>query len=225
MAVYQSSWNPHGAAAQQRHSAMLARIEQLRGLEERAAALSERSRPVFDRRGQLLPRERLGLLLDPGAPYLPLCSLAGYLKDSDDPAASVPGGGVIAGIGFVSGVRCALVASDSGIDAGALQPMGLEKMLRVQEIALENKLPFIHLVESAGANLLRYRVENFVQGGALFRNLARLSAAGIPVVTVQHGSGTAGGGLPAGIERPGRDGAQAVAGLSGRAALVDGGHG
>ena len=63
----------------------------------------------------------------------------------------------------------------------------------MQEIALQNKLPFIHLVESAGANLMRYKVDGFVLGGSLFRNLARLSAAGIPVITVQHGSGTAGG--------------------------------
>jgi geranyl-CoA carboxylase beta subunit len=111
----------------------------------------------------------------------------------------VPGGGVVAGIGFVSGVRCMVVASDSGIEAGAVQAMGLEKILRAQEIALQGKLPFIHLVESAGANLMRYRVEGFVQGGALFRNLARLSAAGIPVITVQHGSGTAGGAYMPGL--------------------------
>jgi len=92
-----------------------------------------------------------------------------------------------------------VVASDSGIDAGAIQAMGLDKILRVQEMALENKLPFIHLVESAGANLMRYRVEGFVQGGELFRNLARLSAAGIPVITVQHGSGTAGGAYMPGL--------------------------
>jgi geranyl-CoA carboxylase beta subunit len=92
-----------------------------------------------------------------------------------------------------------IVASDSGIDAGAIQPMGLDKILRAQEIALQNKLPFLHLVESAGANLMRYRVEGFVHGGALFRNLARLSAAGIPVITVQHGSGTAGGAYMPGL--------------------------
>ena len=135
------------------------RIGQLRALEERAAAASAKSRPVFDKRGQLLPRERVALLLDAGAPYLPLCSLAGFMHDTKDAAQSVPGGGIVAGIGFVSGVRCMIVASDSGIDAGAIQPMGLDKMLRVQEIALQNKLPFIHLVESAGANLMRYKVE------------------------------------------------------------------
>src|SRR5688572_22517747 len=92
-----------------------------------------------------------------------------------------------------------VVASDSGIDAGAIQAMGLDKILRVQELALQNRLPFIHLVESAGANLMKYRVEGFVHGGGLFRNLARLSAAGIPVITVQHGSGTAGGAYMPGL--------------------------
>ena len=199
MAVYQSTWNPQGAVAQQRREAMLARIAALREIEARAAQASAKSRPVFDKRGQLLPRERVALLLDPGTPYLPICALAGFMQDSKDPAHSVPGGGIVAGIGFVSGVRCMVVASDSGIDAGAIQPMGLEKILRVQEIALQHKLPFVHLVESAGANLMRYRVEGFVHGGALFRNLARLSATGIPVITVQHGSGTAGGAYMPGL--------------------------
>jgi geranyl-CoA carboxylase beta subunit len=178
---------------------MLARIAQLRALEQRSADASALSKPVFDRRGQLLPRQRVALLLDPGTPYLPLCSLAGYMQDNKDPSKSVPGGGMIAGVGFIEGTRCMLVASDSGIDAGAIGPMGLDKILRLQEIALQNKLPFIHLVESAGANLMRYKVEGFVHGGALFRNLARLSAAGIPVITIQHGSGTAGGAYMPGL--------------------------
>jgi geranyl-CoA carboxylase beta subunit len=196
---FASSFNPHSEQAAQRRDAMLARIAQLRALEERAAAASAQSAPVFHKRGQLLPRERVGLLLDPGAPYLPLCSLAGFLQDIKDPEKSVPGGGMLAGIGFIGGVRCMVVASDSGIEAGAIQPRGLEKILRVQEIALENKLPFVHLVESAGANLMKYQVEGFVLGGGLFRNLARLSAAGLPVITVQHGSGTAGGAYMPGL--------------------------
>ena len=106
---------------------------------------------------------------------------------------------MIAGIGSVSGMRCMVNASDSGIDAGALQPMGLDKQLRIQELALENKLPYVQLVESAGANLMAYRVEEFVRGGNLFRNLARLSAAGLPVVTVTHGSSTAGGAYQTGL--------------------------
>lgn len=199
MTLFQSAWNAQSPQAMQRREAMLSRIAALRALEERSAAASAKSRPAFDKRGQLLPRERVALLLDAGAPWLGLCSLAGYLQDNKDAAQSVPGGGVVAGIGFVSGVRCMVVASDSGIEAGAVQAMGLEKILRVQEIALQNKLPFIHLVESAGANLMRYRVEGFVHGGSLFRNLARLSAAGIPVITVQHGSGTAGGAYMPGL--------------------------
>jgi geranyl-CoA carboxylase beta subunit len=199
MTAFESSWNAQGDLARTRAAALAARVAQLRALEQRAEQASAKSRPVFDKRGQLLPRERVGLLLDAGAPWLPLCGLAGWLQDSKDPAASVPGGGMVAGIGLVSGVRCMVVASDSGIDAGAIGPMGLEKILRVQEIALQNKLPFVHLVESAGANLMRYRVEGFVHGGALFRNLARLSAAGIPVITVQHGSGTAGGAYMPGL--------------------------
>jgi geranyl-CoA carboxylase beta subunit len=196
---FRSSWNAKAAQAQQRREAMITRVGQLRALEQRAAEKSAEARPIFEKRGQLLPRERVGLLLDPGMPYLPLCTLAGYLQDTKDADASIPGGGMIAGIGFVRGVRCMVVASDSGIDAGAIQAMGLDKILRVQELALQNRLPFIHLVESAGANLMRYRVEGFVHGGALFRNLARLSAAGIPVITVQHGSGTAGGAYMPGL--------------------------
>ena len=197
--TFESSWNAAGPVARARAEAAAARVAALRALEARAADTSARSRTVFDKRGQLLPRERVGLLLDAGAPWLLLMTLAGYLRDTNDPDKSVPGGGMIAGIGFVSGVRCMVVASDSGIDAGAIQAGGLEKILRVQDIALENRLPFVHLVESAGANLMNYRVEGFVHGGALFRNLARLSAAGLPVVTVQHGSGTAGGAYMPGL--------------------------
>src|SRR6185437_4050334 len=122
------------------------------------------------------------------SPFLELSTLTGYMFDFAGSDKSVPGGGVIAGIVFVSGVRCMFSANDAGIDAGALQPFGLDKTLRVQELALENKLPYVQLVESAGANLLRYRVKDFVRGGNIFRNLARLSAAGLPVVTVTHGS-------------------------------------
>ncbi len=199
MSLFESRCNLRSPVAQQRRAAMLARIAALHALEERAAAASARAKPVFDKRGQLLPRQRVALLVDAGTPWLPLATLAGYQQDVKDAEKSVPGGGIVAGIGFISGVRCMVVASDSGIEAGAIQPMGLEKILRTQEITLQNKLPFVHLVESAGANLMRYRVEGFVYGGALFRNLARLSAAGIPVITVQHGSGTAGGAYMPGL--------------------------
>ena len=184
-------------AANREH--MLSLLAQVRTYQERAQAKSAASQERFEKRKQLLPRERLSLLLDPGAPFLEVAALAGLGLDTQDLSKSVPGAGVIAGIGFVSGVRCMLLASDSGIDAGALQPMGLDKQLRVQEIALENKLPYVQLVESAGANLMAYRVEDFIRGGTLFRNIARLSAAGLPVVTITHGSSTAGGAYQTGL--------------------------
>jgi geranyl-CoA carboxylase beta subunit len=136
----------------------------------------------------------------------------------------VPGGGVIAGIGVVSGVRVMLVADDAGIDAGALQPMGLEKLQRAQAIALENKLPFVHLIESAGANLLLYRVEQFIHGGSAFYNLARLSAAGLPVIGVVHGSSTAGGAYMTGPVRPRDHGPRPRPRLPRRAAAAQGRH-
>ncbi len=170
--------------------ALLAQIAQVRALEQATRDASSAAEPMFARRGQLLPRSRLALLLDRGAPFLELSALAG----------SAPhGGGIIVGIAYVCGVRAMVVASDAGINAGALNMAGMEKMLRAQEIALQQKLPFIHLVESAGANLLEYRVEHFVRGGRLFANLARLSAAGIPVITVVHGSSTAGGAYMPGL--------------------------
>lgn len=184
---------------QQNRGALLQQIAMLRMLEERTRQASASSKPMFDQRGQILPRARVARLLDIGAPFLELSTLAGYLLDTSNPEKSIPGGGVIAGIGYVDGVRTMVVASDAGIHAGALKAAGLDKMLRAQEIALAKKLPFIHLVESAGANLLEYRVENFIQGGTAFYHLARLSAAGIPVITVVHGSSTAGGAYMPGL--------------------------
>ncbi|MGJ7511327.1 acyl-CoA carboxylase subunit beta [Variovorax sp. GT1P44] len=199
MATIESSISTGSESFQANREGMLALIERVRGYEERSAVTSARSRERFEKRGQLLPRERLSLLLDPGTPFLPICSLAGLGLDNPDLEKSVPGGGVISGIGWVSGVRVMVNASDSGIDAGALQPMGIPKQLRVQELALENKLPYVQLVESAGANLMTYKVEEFITGGSLFRNLARMSAAGLPVITVTHGSSTAGGAYQTGL--------------------------
>ncbi|MGY3449575.1 acyl-CoA carboxylase subunit beta [Bradyrhizobium sp. USDA 4353] len=199
MAIIDNTISPTGAAFQSNRDGMLGLIARMRDLEARTRNASAAAKDRFHQRGQLLPRERVALVLDPGAPFLELSTLAGYMIDTPDAAKSVPGGGLIAGIGFVSGVRCMVSANDAAIDAGALQPYGLDKTLRVQELALENKLPYVQLVESAGANLLRYRVEDFVRGGNIFRNLARLSAAGLPVVTVTHGSSTAGGAYQTGL--------------------------
>lgn len=199
MAIIESTISPGSDAFEANRTGMLALIERVRTYQQRSIATSAKSRERFEKRGQLLPRERLALLLDPGTPFLEIGALAGLGLDNPDLEKSVPGGGVIGGIGWVSGVRVMVNASDSGIDAGALQPMGIPKQLRMQELALENKLPYVQLVESAGANLMTYKVEEFVTGGSLFRNIARISAAGLPVVTVTHGSSTAGGAYQTGL--------------------------
>jgi geranyl-CoA carboxylase beta subunit len=184
-------------AANRAHA--LALIDEWRTIEARTRAASNRAQALFDKRGQLLPRERVARLLDPGVPFLELSTLAGWLQDVPDAEKSIPGGGVIAGIGVIRGTRVMLIADDAGIDAGALQPKGLEKLQRAQAIALENRLPFVHLVESAGANLLNYKVEQFIHGGSAFWMLAKLSAAGLPVIAVVHGSSTAGGAYMTGL--------------------------
>ena len=178
---------------------MLALIEQLHALNQRGAARSEQRRARFEARGQLTPRERLANLLDPGMPFLSIGNLAGYLHDTSNPEQSLPGGNVIVGIGFINGVRCMLSVSDSGIQAGSLTEPTAYRIFRAQEIALAQKLPFVHLVESAGANLMQYTVGGFVRGGTFFANLARLSAAGIPVINLLHGSSTAGGAYMPGL--------------------------
>ena len=172
--------------------AQLALIAEFRGAEQRVRDNSNRQAEKFAKRGQLLPRDRVNRLLDRGAPFLELATLAGYKMHDDDGRSDTAGGGNISGIGFVAGVRCMVGCSDSAIKGGSIAPMGLRKSLRAQEIALQNKLPLITLVESAGANLL-YQSEIFVDGGRVFANMARLSAAGLPQITVVHGSSTAGG--------------------------------
>lgn len=199
MPVFRSRFAHASEEAARNRAAGEEALAGVRALEERTRLASAKAGPRFAKRGQLLPRERLGLLLDPGAPFVELSTLAGYLFDRPDPDRSVPGGGFVIGIGYVGGVRALIVVDDSGIDAGALQPYGLEKIQRAQDIAYANKLPFIHLIESAGANLLQYRVEDFVRGGKNFYNLCRHSAAGLPVLAVTHGSSTAGGAYMTGL--------------------------
>ena len=146
MPAIESKIDVNGETFTRNRATMLSLIDTLRSLEARAREKSAQAKPLFDRRGQLLPRERVARLLDIGAPWLELSSIAGYGLDTPDLEKSVPGGGMIAGIGYVSGVRCMVIASDSGIDAGAIQHMGREKLLRMQDLAAMNKLPFVHLV-------------------------------------------------------------------------------
>ncbi|MBL90848.1 MAG: acetyl-CoA carboxylase carboxyltransferase subunit [Myxococcales bacterium] len=171
---------------------MLSLLDDCRSAEGRVRDNSNSKKGKFEKRNQMLPRDRLALLLDRGAPFIELSSLAGYGMHDDDGKDDVCGGSSITGIGFVSGVRCMVYVHDSAIKGGAVPPMGVKKALRAQEVALENKLPMVTLAESAGANL-QYQSELFVDGGRTFANQAKLSAAGLPQITVVHGSSTAGG--------------------------------
>jgi acyl-CoA carboxylase subunit beta len=137
-------------------------------------------------RGKLLARERIELLLDPDTPFLELSPLAGWGTDV------TTGASLVTGIGVVEGVECVITANDPTVRGGASNPWTLRKALRADEIAFANRLPLISLVESAGADLPSQK-EVFIPGGALFRDLTRLSAAGIPTVAVVFGNSTAGG--------------------------------
>lgn len=137
-------------------------------------------------RGKLTPRERIELLVDPDSPFLELCPLAGYGSSFQ------VGASLVAGIGVVEGVECLLVANDPTVKGGTSNPWTLKKILRCNQIAFENRLPVISLVESGGADLPTQK-EIFIPGGQMFRDLTRLSAAGIPTIALVFGNSTAGG--------------------------------
>lgn len=197
MPVLQSAIDVHGQDFASNREAMLAAVARFRELEQNCLNKAFEAKTKFEKRGQLLPRERLNLLLDPGAPFLELCSLAGY-QLHDDKDGTQAGGGIIAGIGYIAGVRCLISASNSAIKGGTISPSGLKKTLRLQQIAFENKLPVVALTESGGANL-NYAAEIFVEGARGFANQARMSAMGLPQITVVHGSSTAGGAYQPGL--------------------------
>jgi geranyl-CoA carboxylase beta subunit len=192
MPELKSRLNPASQDFKSAAAAMAEKLGEVRALEDRVRTNSASKKARFEERAQLLPRERVARLVDRDAPFIELSPLAGLKMHDDDGERGAAGGGAIVGIGVVAGKRCVVAASDSAIKGGTVAPMGLKKPLRAQEVALENKLPMIHLVESGGANLL-YQAEIFVDGGRSFANQARLSAAGIPQIAVVHGSSTAGG--------------------------------
>jgi acetyl-CoA carboxylase carboxyltransferase component len=137
-------------------------------------------------RGKLLPRERIELLLDRDAPFLELSPLAATGTDY------VVGASVVTGIGVIADVECVVIAHDPTVRGGATNPYTLKKALRAMDVARQNRLPLVNLVESGGADLPR-QSEIFVPGGATFRNLTQLSAAGIPTIALVFGNATAGG--------------------------------
>lgn len=192
MIRYDSKIDPSSPTYEANRKDMLALVDEIKDLEARVVARSESARERFDERKQLLPRERVARLFDPGSPVISITPLAGLGMHDDDGETNVLGGAVIAQIGLVHGVRVMALANDSAIKGGATTPMGLKKYLRAQEIALTCRMPIVLLVESAGANLA-YQHEVFEEGGRRFYNMAKISAAGIPQISVVHGSSTAGG--------------------------------
>ncbi|HET9124077.1 MAG TPA: carboxyl transferase domain-containing protein [Solirubrobacteraceae bacterium] len=192
MTVLQSSINPASAEYRANHEANLALAEDLRATRA-ALALGggERARERHRARGKLLPRERVDRLLDPGGPFLELSPLAalGLYEDA------APGAGIITGIGRVAGRECVIVANDATVKGGTYYPMTVKKHLRAQEIALQNRLPCIYLVDSGGA-FLPEQADVFPDRehfGRIFFNQATMSARGIAQIAAVLGSCTAGG--------------------------------
>lgn len=197
MPMIESQIDVHGVDFKSNVESMQACIEEFRAIEQKVIDKELASKEKFIKREKLLPRERLNRLLDPGSPFLELMALAGY-KMHDDKDGSGAGGGVIAGIGYVEGIRSMIVVNNCAIKGGTISPAGLDKSLRIQEIAQENNLPVVSLSESGGANL-NYATDVFVKGARAFANQARMSAQGLPQVTVVHGNATAGGAYQPGL--------------------------
>jgi len=182
----------NGAEATARAAHNRALAEALRAkVAEAALGGPERSRERHIARDKLLPRERVERLLDPGASFLEIGQLAANGLYDDE----VPGAGLIAGIGRVSGRQCMIAANDATVKGGTYYPLTVKKHLRAQEIAQENRLPCLYLVDSGGANL-PHQAEVFPDRdhfGRIFYNQANMSALGIPQVACVMGSCTAGG--------------------------------
>jgi 3-methylcrotonyl-CoA carboxylase beta subunit len=192
MAVLTSKINPRSAEFRANAEAMeglIADLRQTLKAIERGGGSKARERHLA--RGKLLPRQRIDLLLDPGSPFLEFSQLAAHRVYDEE----VPAAGIITGIGRVSGRECVIVANDATVKGGTYYPLTVKKHLRAQEIALQNRLPCIYLVDSGGANLPRQDEvfpdrEHF---GRIFYNQANMSAAGIPQIAAVLGSCTAGG--------------------------------
>ena len=195
MPVLRSRLDPAARETQANHEAMAGLVVDLRARQAtvagRGAGGDERSIARHRERGKLPVRERIERLLDPGSAFLELSPLAATGLYDDD----APGAGIVTGIGRVEGTTCVVVANDATVKGGTYYPMTVKKHLRAQEIALENRLPCIYLVDSGGA-FLPLQAEVFPDRdhfGRIFYNQARMSAAGIPQVALVMGSSTAGG--------------------------------
>jgi 3-methylcrotonyl-CoA carboxylase beta subunit len=189
--------NPRSEDFQRNAEAMRKLVDDLRAQTAKAAlGGGEVARAKHTARGKLLPRERVQQLLDPGTPFLELSPLAAlHMYKESNGADAAPGAGVIAGLGRISGVDCMVVCNDATVKGGTYFPMTVKKHLRAQEIAEQNRLPCVYLVDSGGANLPN-QDEVFPDRdhfGRIFFNQANMSAQGIAQIAVVMGSCTAGG--------------------------------
>jgi 3-methylcrotonyl-CoA carboxylase beta subunit len=197
MSILETQLNARSADFQANAQAMRAVVDDLRAQVEKATlGGGEAARAKHTARGKLLPRDRVQMLLDPGTPFLELSPLAALNMYPDrDGTDSAPCAGVIAGIGRVSGVDCMIVCNDATVKGGTYYPMTVKKHLRAQEVAMQNNLMCIYLVDSGGANLPN-QDEVFPDRdhfGRIFYNQANMSAQGIAQIAVVMGSCTAGG--------------------------------
>lgn len=190
MSVFESKLSSRSPEFVANHQAMSALVEELsQRLERVRQGGGAKAQERHLSRGKLLPRQRIALILDPGSPFLELSALAAFGLYEDES----PGASQIGGIGRVCGVECLVTASDPTVKGGAIYPLTVQKLLRAQHIAEQNRLPTVMMVESAGANLA-HQAEFFAQhGGRIFANQARMSAMGLPQVALVFGSSTAGG--------------------------------
>lgn len=192
MPILDSKLNPRGEDFARNAAAMQTLVDDLRArVAQLADGGGEAARKKHVARGKLLPRERVQQLLDPGSPFLELSQLAAFGMYHDD----APGAGIITGIGRVSGQECVIVCNDATVKGGTYYPMTVKKHLRAQEIAEQNHLPCIYLVDSGGANLPNQDdvFPDRDHFGRIFYNQAQMSAKGIPQIAVVMGSCTAGG--------------------------------
>jgi 3-methylcrotonyl-CoA carboxylase beta subunit len=197
MPVLQTQLNPRSAEFQANAAAMQALVEDLNAqVALHAAGGGEAARQKHSARGKLPPRERVQMLLDPGTPFLEVAPMAAHgMYLAKDGTMEAPSAGIITGIGRVSGIDCVVVCNDATVKGGTYYPLTVKKHLRAQEIAQQNRLPCIYLVDSGGANLPN-QDEVFPDRdhfGRIFYNQANLSAQGIPQIAVVMGSCTAGG--------------------------------
>ena len=197
MSVIETKLNARSADFQANAAAMQALVDDLQAqVQKVGAGGGEAARKKHTDRGKLLPRVRVQMLLDPGTPFLEVAPLAalGMYPDRDG-SDSAPGAGIVAGIGRVSGIDCMIVCNDATVKGGTYYPLTVKKHLRAQEIAQQNRLPCIYLVDSGGANLPN-QDEVFPDRdhfGRIFYNQANMSAQGIAQIAVVMGSCTAGG--------------------------------